>query len=106
MNKEIIKQRLLEDGYPDTQALEATIDRLYSLKGKPHELLESWLHEGKAPAFEAIEGVDSNFLKEKLSMKDPAIIIAFEMLLDDPKENSEYFKHLSENRIGFYPNGK
>ena len=41
-----------------------------------------------------------------VSMKDPAIIIAYAMLLDDPKVNSEYFKDLSENRVGFYPNGK
>ena len=55
---------------------------------------------------DAIEGVDSDFLKDKLCMKEPAIIIAYAILLDDPKEISEYFKHLSENRVGFYPHGK
>lgn len=106
MNKEIVKQKLLEAGYSDTQALDATINRLCDLKGKPNELLVSWIYEGKTPIFEAIEGVDSDFLKDKLCMKDPAIIIAFSMLIDEPKENSAYFKHLSENKVGFYPNGK
>lgn len=106
MNKGIIKQRLLEVGYTDTPALDDTISKLCDLKGEPFNLLVSWLYEGKAPTFDAIEGVDSDFLKDKLCMKDPAIIIAFSMLIDEPKENSEYFKHLSENRVGFYPNGK
>ena len=106
MNKEIVKQRLLEVGYTDAPALDATISRLCELKGEPFNLLVSWLYEGKAPTFDAIEGVDSDFLKDKLCMKEPAIIIAYAMLLDDPKENSEYFKHLSENRVGFYPHGK
>ena len=103
MNKEIVKQKLLEVGYSDTQALDATINRLCNLTGEPLKLLVSWLNEGKSPMFEAIEGVDSIFLKDKLCMKDPAIIIAYAMLLEDSKENSEYFKHLSENKVGFYP---
>lgn len=104
MNKEIVKQKLLEVGYSDTIALDATVNRLCNLTGKPHEMLVSWLNEGTSPMFEAIEGVDSSFLKDKLCMKDPAIIIAYAMLLEDVKENSDYFKHLSENKIGFYPN--
>ena len=106
MNKEIVKQRLLEVGYIDTPALDVTISKLCNLKGEPFDLLVSWLYEGTAPTFDAIEGVDSDFLKDKLCMKDPAIIIAFSMLIDEPKENSAYFKHLSENKVGFYPNGK
>ena len=104
MNKELVKQKLLEAGYSDTQALDATINRLCDLKGKPNELLVSWIYEGKTPIFEAIEGVDSSFLRDKLCMKEPAIIIAYAMLLNDAKENSDYFKHLAENKIGFYPN--
>ena len=104
MNKKTVKQRLLEAGYTNTNALDETVDRLCNLKGKPFELLEKWIIEGKEPAFEAIEGVDHVFLKEKLFMKAPAIIIAYSMLLSDAKENSEYFKHLAANIIGFYPN--
>ena len=66
MNKEIVKQRLLEVGYTDAPALDATISRLCELKGEPFKLLVSWLYEGKAPTFDAIEGVDSDFLKDKL----------------------------------------
>lgn len=106
MNKEIVKQKLLEVGYYDNQALDATVNRLCDLKGEPYKLLINWLYEGKSPTFDAIEGVDSVFLKDKLCMKDPAIIISYAMLLDDSKGNSAYFKHLSENKVGFYPNGK
>lgn len=106
MNKEIVKQKLLEVGYSDTQNLNATVNRLCDLKGEPYKLLISWLYDGKSPVFEAIEGVDSGFLRDKLCMKDPAIIIAYAMLLNDAKENADYFKHLAENRIGFYPNNK
>ena len=106
MNKEIVKQKLLEIGYSNTSALDATVNRLCDLKGKPHELLVSWIYDDKTPIFETIEGIDSSFLKEKLCMKDPAVIIAYSMLLADAKENADYFKHLSENKIGFYPNNK
>lgn len=106
MNKNIVKQKLLEIGYSNTKALDGTVDRLCNLKGEPLELLEKWINEGKDPTFEAIEGIDCIFLKEKLSMKPPAIIIAYSMLLDDAKENSSYFKHLATNIVGFYPNKK
>lgn len=106
MNKEIVKQKLLEAGYSDTHNLNATVNRLCDLKGEPYELLVSWLYDGKSPAFDAIEGVDSGFLREKLCMKEPAIIIAYAMLLNNATENADYFKHLADNRIGFYPNGK
>lgn len=104
MDKGIIKKRLLEAGYSDNRALDATVNRLSVLKGKPLELLESWINDGQEPSFDAIEGIDCKFLKEKLSMKAPAIIIAYTMLLDNAKENADYFKHLANNIVGFYPN--
>lgn len=106
MRIEIVKQKLLESGYSDSKTLDETVNRLVNLKGAPFELLVDWIYKDNAPKFKAIEGIDSNFLREKLNMKDPAIIIAYAMLLDDAKENSEYFKHLAENIVGFYPDTK
>lgn len=106
MEREIVKQKLLEDGYSDSKALDETVNRLVNLSGASFELLADWIYNGKTPAFMAIEGVDSNFLREKLNMKDPAIIIAYAMLLENAEENSKYFKYLSENIVGFYPDTK
>lgn len=106
MDKNIIKKALLAEGYADNKPTEATVDRLLSLKGTPAEMLKKWIEEKQQPDFESIEGVDSLFLRTKLRMKQPAIIIAYAMLLDNPKENADYFKHLANNQIGFYPNKK
>lgn len=103
MDKEMLRKALIKEGYQNTTALDATINRLLALRAEPCALLEAWLYKDIEPQFDAIEGIDSVFLKEKLQMKNPAIILAYSMLLDSPKENAAYFIYLSENKIGFYP---
>ena len=103
MNTNILKKQLMETGYSDNQSTDSTVSRLNFLMGKPHEMLSKWIANREQPDFEAIEGVDSNFLRDNLQMKDPAIIIAYAMLLESPLENAAYFRHLSTNIVGFYP---
>ena len=103
MDRDVLKRALIKEGYQITESLEATVDRLLALNAKPFKMLEAWLYKNIAPKFEPIEGVDSDFLKNKLQMKAPAIILAYSMLLDSAKENADYFRYLSENKIGFYP---
>lgn len=106
ITSEMIKQRLLADGYANQQTTDDTVSRLLSLKGKAHDLLTEWLKSGKKPEFEPIYGIGSDFLRQRLHMKDAAVIIAYAMILDEPKENGAYFKHLADNMIGFYPTNK
>lgn len=103
MNLTELKNRLIQEGYNDNQVTESTAERLLSLKGRAAEMLKRWYINGEKPFFEAVNGIDSSFLVEKLHMKDPALIIAYAMLEEDPEENSRYFIHLSNNIIGFYP---
>lgn len=103
MEETILKQRLLAIGYADDESLDHTVSRLLNLDGKAKEMLQKWLKDGSAPSFEAIGGVSSKFLREQLSMKDPAIIIAYYMLLLEPEENSRYFRHLADTIVDYFP---
>ena len=103
MNKEQLKSKLLANGYPSSYSLDMTCQRLLLLTGKPAEMLKEWYDKGIEPKFDAIGGIDSKFLKERLFMKAPAIIIAYAMLLNSPKENSAYFKQLVYRRKEFKP---
>ena len=104
MTKDDIKIRLISIGYPQTPGLDQTVDRLIGFTGEPKEMLEAWMERVVVPEFDSIYGISSSFLREKLGMKDPAIIIAFAMLLDNPKENADYLKQLVEKRFDFNPN--
>lgn len=104
MNAEELSKILVErEGYPDNGTTLATARRLLGFGGKAAEMLSRWIKDGEKPEFEAIEGVDSNFLRSRLDMKDPAVIISYAMLEADPKENAEYLKHLATDRIIFRP---
>ena len=103
MDKEQLKSKLIANGYPPNHSVDMTCQRLLWLRGKPAEMLKMWYDKGIEPKFDAIGGIDSNFLKEKLLMKAPAIIIAYAMLLNSPKENSAYFKQLVYRRKEFKP---
>lgn len=103
MDEKTLKSRLIEDGYADNDTTAETAKRLLSFKGRAAQMLDEWLLNETMPHFEPIDGVGSDFLLSKLKMKAPALIIAYAMLEADPLENSNYFKHLSENIIGFYP---
>ncbi len=98
-----LKQRLLSEGYADNKVTDETVKRLLSFEGKPARMLAEWVHEGQSPVFGDINGVDSDFLKEKLGMKDPALIISYAMLEKDPVENASYLKNLAQNRVDFHP---
>lgn len=92
INKTALRERLLESGYIDSQLTDNAVAHLLALKGDAAAMLELWFETGKRPKFEAIEGINHNFLRDKLKMKDPAIIMAYGMLLDNPKYNAMLFK--------------
>lgn len=100
---DFLKSRLSKEGYLNNSVTEATAHRLLSLEGEAYSMLVDWLENGTKPSFGSIEGVDSSFLVDRLQMKDPALIIAYAMLKENPTENAAYFHKLADNIIGFYP---
>ncbi len=92
INHDTLKEQLLEIGYVDAPITEKTIEHLLQLKGEAASMLEKWCKSGRVPNFNAIEGIDKKFLRDTLKMKDPAIIMAYGMLLDNPKYNAMLFK--------------
>jgi len=104
MNFEEVKSHLLDAGYSDNSVTNQTVERLLSLSGDSLQMLRDWIDKGAIPSFEPITGIDSDFLIQKLSMKAPALAIAYSMLVDNPEENAAYFKKLADNIVGFYPN--
>ena len=93
--KSLVRMRLAEIGYPDSVQTDDTVGRLCSLREESHKLLMDWLRTEVQVTFSPIQGIDSTFLRDNLGMKEPAIIIAHQMLLDDPNENAKYFRHLA-----------
>ncbi|MDE7414560.1 MAG: hypothetical protein K2N05_12345 [Muribaculaceae bacterium] len=91
----LVRMSLAELGYPDTAQTDATVGRLCSLREESHKLLMEWLRNEVPVTFSPIQGIDSTFLREILGMKEPAIIIAHQMLLDEPVENAKYFRQLA-----------
>lgn len=87
-----LKELLLEAGYVDTPITEKTIEHLLQLKGEAASMLEKWCESGRVPSFNPIEGIDKKYLRDTLKMKDPAIIMAYGMLLDNPKYNAMLFR--------------
>ena len=100
-NREELKARLIAEGYAGQYGFEQTIDRLINLDGKPKEMLNEWMETGKISEFEAINDIDVSFLRNKLEMKDPAIIISYAMLLANPQSNGMYLKRLVDRKIIF-----
>lgn len=102
-----LKNRLIELGYIPEFGLERTIDNLLNLQNlenkSAYELLVDWMDTGKVRDFESIEGIDKKYLKSTLKMKDPAIILAYGMLLYDPKRNVPILKNEARRRMGFQP---
>ncbi len=93
--KEYIKKRLLADGYAAENGLEQTVENLMNLQGESMQMLKVWLDTGRVPDFEPIEGIDKAFLRKKLKMKDPAIILARAMLQTDAQAVA-WFKSLAK----------
>lgn len=88
-----LKKRLAQEGYTGL-LLEQTAGDLLKLDGKAAEMLNSWLDNGIRPDFDDIEGVNSRLLREQYRMKEPAIILSYGMLLNNPVHNSSYLKKL------------
>lgn len=103
IDSSILKRRLYEEGYDDNSISDNLICRLQNLDDEDTELLINWVENNRLIQFEPIGGVSSQFLREKLNMKEPAILIAHAMLKESPEENSSYFNELANNALGFYP---
>lgn len=101
IDRQELKNRLIQEGYVEAFGLDQTIDRLLNLDGKAEEMLKAWMEEGAIPEFGEIEGIDSQILREKLKMKEPAIILSYGMLQKDPKANSIHLKNLLKRRTVF-----
>ena len=104
-----LKERLIECGYgfvPEA-VLEQTITNLLNLEKlenpAAYEMLVEWMGTTRLRKFEPIEGIDLKFLKEKLKMKEPAIILAYGMLFHDPKRNALFLKRQVDKRNAFKP---
>lgn len=98
INRQELKKRLIQEGYVEAYGLDRTIDNLLNLDGKAAVMLIDWFNNGKTPEFDAIEGVDSAFLRDVLKMKEPAIILSYGMLLKDPKVNGAHLKSIMRHK--------
>ena len=83
-----LKDMLLNEGYIESNGIEMTLDNLMNLTGEAAEMLQEYMETGKVRKFEPIEGFHRNFLRNEMKMKNPAIILAYGMLLDNPKYNA------------------
>lgn len=104
IDRQELKNRLIQEGYVEDFGLDQTIDRLLNLDGKAAEMLKAWMNNGIIPEFDEIEGISSKVLRENLKMKEPAIILSYGMLLKDPKTNSIHLKNLLKRRTVFHIN--
>lgn len=108
IDKNELKQRLIDCGYIPEFGLDNTVNNLLNLKNienkDAYAMLEEWMQTKKIKKFEPIEGIDVKFLREKLKMKDPAIILAYGMLLYDPKRNAVFLKRQVDKRNIFCMN--
>lgn len=89
----LLRQSLSREGYPE-RMLDSTVHSLLQLEGKAAAMLEAWLNKGTKPEFDNIEGVNSDLLRNRLRMKEPAIILSYGMLVNNPSRSSRYFKSL------------
>ena len=103
INEQDLKSFLLKEGYIEANGLDATIARLLNMKEEPTQMLFDWMKDGKIPEFDAIKGIDSQVLRTSLHMKEPAIIMSYNMLLIDPQRNSELLKNLLIRRKMYHP---
>ena len=102
IDKNELKQRLIDCGYIPEFGLDKTVENLLNLKNienpDAYAMLEEWMRTNKIRKFEPIEGIDVKFLRDTLKMKDPAIILAYGMLLHDPKRNAMFLKRQVDKR--------
>ena len=102
IDKNELKQRLIDCGYIPEFGLDNTVENLLNLKNienpDAYAMLEEWMRTNKIRKFEPIEGIDVKFLRDTLKMKDPAIILAYGMLIHDPKRNAMFLKRQVDKR--------
>jgi|GEM_PF-3490101 len=107
VNKDQLRERLINEGYIPEFGLDNTIDNLLGLQKLENpgafNMLLDWLKTGKINKFDPIEGIDLKFLRNNLKMKDPAIILAYGMLLYDPKPNAVFLKRQEKRKKAFTP---
>lgn len=103
INKEELRERLIGEGYLAECGLDRTVENLINLEKledkRAYEMLVKWMQTGKVEKFEPIEGIDYKFLKDTLKMKKPAIILAYGMLLYDPKRNALFLKREATRKM-------
>lgn len=84
-NSSEIKERLLEEDYPNnSQLLESVTRQILALKGEGAAAFENWFETREIPNFD-IEGITPSFLRKYHSMKDVAILLVYAHLLNEPK---------------------
>lgn len=97
-----LRERLIDCGYVPEFGLENTIDNLMNLKNIDNQdaylMLQEWMNTGKVRKFEPVEGIDLKFLRDTLKMKAPAIILAYGMLLYDPVRNALFLKRQADKK--------
>lgn len=105
IDKNDLRERLIDCGYIPEFGLENTVENLLNLQNienlDAYAMLEEWMRTNKIRKFEPIEGIDVKFLRDTLKMKDPAIILAYGMLLHDPKRNAMFLKRQVGKRNAF-----
>ena len=105
INKNTLKERLIEEGYIEDFGLDRTVDNLLNLANlenkSAYSMLLHWFKTGKLQKFEPIEGIDVKFLQDTLKMKKPAVILAYGMLLMDPKNNAIFLKRQENKKNTF-----
>lgn len=97
IDRQQLRKCLIKEGYTG-ELLNQTIENLLKLDGNAAEMLRSWLEYGTAPEFNNIEGVDSAYLREHLKMKNPAIILSYGLLMNNPLHSSKLLKSMSNNQ--------
>lgn len=98
INEQKLKACLLKEGYIEANGLDSTISHLLGMQEEAKQMLLEWMNEGKVPEFASINGIDSHILRDTLRMKEPAIILSYNMLLIDPIRNSAILKGLLSRR--------
>lgn len=100
-----LRKRLVDCGYIEDFGIDRTVDNLLNLEKledkSAYEMLKEWMLTGKLRKFAPIEGIDMKFLRNNLKMKDPAVILAYGMLLFNPKQNAVILKREESRRNVF-----
>lgn len=94
-----LKARLVKDGYADDM-LNQTMESLMKLDGKAAEMLMSWLKYDVTPEFDNVGEFNSVILRGKFNMKDPAIILAYGLLVNNPLQGSSFLKDMYNRQKG------